>query len=66
LLKVAFSTIYFLTRNGTEYNSALALLWRRIRASGLRDILGRAGDKNALFKIIDAYLRDYKAKKAYA
>jgi transcriptional regulator with XRE-family HTH domain len=23
-------------------------------------------DKNALFKIIDAYLRDYKAKKAYA
>jgi hypothetical protein len=24
LLKVAFYTIYFLTRNGTEYNSALA------------------------------------------
>lgn len=23
-------------------------------------------DKNALFKIIDAYIRDYKAKKAYA
>ena len=33
----------------------------------IEDITNMANeDKNALFKIIDAYIRDYKAKKAYS